>query len=96
MTGVHFPTLNFAKLDAFLQDKKKEPAYGIDGLRLWAASVDYWNDMSLGPAVLKQADQALKKIRYSARFILGNIGDPETRKTVARVDREELGLVSEV
>jgi isoleucyl-tRNA synthetase len=74
------------------KDQKKEPAYGTDGLRLWAASVDYWNDMSIGPTVLKQVDQALKKIRYSARFILGNIGDAHNREAFVPVPREQLGL----
>ncbi|KAI0053136.1 isoleucyl-tRNA synthetase [Auriscalpium vulgare] len=56
------------------KDKKKEPAYGADVLRLWAATVEYWRDMSLGPKILAQTAESLRKIRNSARFILGNIG----------------------
>ncbi|KAG1830047.1 tRNA synthetases class I-domain-containing protein [Suillus subalutaceus] len=34
------------------KDKKKEPAYGADVLRLWVATVEYWRDTSIGPTVL--------------------------------------------
>ncbi|KAH7926232.1 isoleucyl-tRNA synthetase [Leucogyrophana mollusca] len=71
---------------------KKEPAYGADVLRLWAATVEYWRDMSIGPTVLAQSAQSLRKIRNSARFILGNIGDATTRRNVQPVDKQDLGL----
>ncbi|RDB30371.1 Isoleucine--tRNA ligase [Hypsizygus marmoreus] len=74
------------------KDKKKEPAYGADTLRLWAATVEYWRDMSIGPTVLAQAAESMRKIRNSARFILGNIGDEETRSQMKRVPKEEMGL----
>lgn len=76
------------------QDKKKEPAYGPDALRMWAATVDYWRDMSIGPTILNQAAESLRKIRNSARFILGNIGDQEGQRQFKRVERAEMGLVS--
>ncbi len=59
----------------FSQDKKKEPAYGADLLRLWIASVEYWNDVPLGTNILNQVAESLRKIRNTARFLLGNIGD---------------------
>ncbi|KAF8067764.1 tRNA synthetases class I-domain-containing protein [Lyophyllum atratum] len=74
------------------KDKKKDPAYGADVLRLWAATVEYWRDMSIGPTVLAQANESMRKIRNSARFMLGNIGDEETRRQLERVPREEMGL----
>ena len=76
-----------------IQDKKKEPTYGADVLRLWVATVEYWRDMSIGPTVLAQAAESLRKIRNSARFIMGNIGGEETRKAMIYVPREDLGLV---
>ena len=76
-----------------IQDKKKEPAHGADVLRLWVATVEYWRDMSIGPTVLAQAAESLRKIRNSARFIMGNIGGEETRKTMIYVPKEELGIV---
>ncbi|KAF8586622.1 isoleucyl-tRNA synthetase [Ramaria rubella] len=52
---------------------KTEPAHGADALRLWAASVDYGRDSLLGTVVIQQTVESLRKIRNSARFILGNI-----------------------
>lgn len=75
-----------------IQDKKKEPAYGADVLRLWAATVEYWRDMSIGPTVLAQTAESLRKIRNSARFLLGNIGSTES-EIQASVERKDLGLV---
>lgn len=74
------------------KDKKKEPAYGADVLRLWVATVEYWRDMSIGPTVLAQCAESMRKIRNSARFILGNIGTTAQRKHFVPVDRSELGL----
>ncbi|KAK7046684.1 tRNA synthetases class I-domain-containing protein [Favolaschia claudopus] len=72
---------------------KKEPVYGADVLRFWVASVDYWNDSYLGSFVLSQAAEGVRKIRNTARFILGNLGSKETRSSIQRVPRTELGLV---
>ncbi|KAJ7839606.1 tRNA synthetases class I-domain-containing protein [Mycena olivaceomarginata] len=74
-------------------DLKKEPAYGADVLRFWVASVDYWNDVYLGPVVLAQAAEGVRKIRNTARFVLGNVGSAETRAKMKRVQRSEMGLV---
>ncbi|KAF7349261.1 hypothetical protein MSAN_01715600 [Mycena sanguinolenta] len=74
-------------------DRKKEPVYGADVLRFWVASVDYWNDAYLGPVVLAQAAEGVRKIRNTARFILGNIGSVETRARMTRVKQSEMPLV---
>jgi len=68
--------------------------YGADTLRLWAASVEYWRDMSIGPKILEQTSETFRKIRNSARFILGNIGDPDIRAKSGLVPKDQLGLVS--
>lgn len=49
--------------------------YGADVLRLWAASVDYRNDIKIGENVIKQLVEIFKKIRNTMRFLLGNIYD---------------------
>ncbi|KAN0085929.1 tRNA synthetases class I (I, L, M and V) domain containing protein [Tylopilus felleus] len=72
-------------------DKKKEPAYGADVLRLWAATVEYWRDMSIGPTVLAQTAESMRKIRNSARFLLGNIGST-TQDSEMGVEKKDLGL----
>lgn len=50
--------------------------------------------MSIGPKILEQTSESLRKIRNSARFILGNIGDPDTRAKSGLVPKDQLGLVS--
>ncbi len=55
---------------------------GADILRLWVASSDYHSDIRISKEILKQLSDTYKKIRNTARFILGNLGngdgfDPE-------------------
>jgi|SRR6266702_4760185 len=50
--------------------------------------------MSISPKILEQASESLRKIRNSARFILGNIGDAGTRAEFECVPKDRLGLVS--
>ena len=54
--------------------------YGADVLRLWVASSDYQSDINISRDILKQMSEAYRKIRNTARYILGNISDfdPET------------------
>ncbi|KAG7399391.1 Isoleucine--tRNA ligase, mitochondrial [Phytophthora boehmeriae] len=53
----------------------KVPAYGADVLRFWVATTDYTGDVSVGPAVVGKASDALRKVRNTARFLLGNLQD---------------------
>jgi isoleucyl-tRNA synthetase len=54
--------------------------YGADILRLWVASSDYKTDIRISHDIIKQLSESYRKIRNTARFILGNISDfdPET------------------
>ncbi len=54
--------------------------YGADVLRLWVASSDYHVDIRISKDILKQLSEAYRKIRNTARYILGNISDfnPDT------------------
>ncbi|MEG1993750.1 MAG: isoleucine--tRNA ligase, partial [Oscillospiraceae bacterium] len=49
--------------------------YGADILRLWVASSDYHSDIRISPNILKQLSEVYRKIRNTARFILGNLYD---------------------
>ena len=51
--------------------------YGADILRLWVASSDYHADIRVSNDILKQLSEIYRKIRNTARFILGNIADFE-------------------
>ena len=49
--------------------------YGADLLRLWVVSADYKTDMRISDGILKQLSEFYRKIRNTARYILGNIHD---------------------
>ncbi len=49
--------------------------YGADILRLWAASVDYRNDIKIGNNIIVQLTEIFKKTRNTARFLIGNLFD---------------------
>ena len=49
--------------------------YGADILRLWVASSDYHADIRISKDIIKQLTDTYKKIRNTARYILGNLGD---------------------
>ncbi len=49
--------------------------YGADILRLWAASVDYRNDIKIGNNIVGQLTEIFKKTRNTARFLIGNLFD---------------------
>ncbi len=49
--------------------------YGADILRLWVASSDYHSDIRISKEILGQLSDAYKKIRNTARYILGNLGN---------------------
>lgn len=55
------------------KDVKKQPAYGADVLRSWAASSDYTKDVTIGDNLVAGAFEALRKIRNTSRFLLGNL-----------------------
>ncbi len=53
---------------------------GADILRLWVASSDYHTDVRISKEMLKQLSEIYRKIRNTARYILGNIHDFEHDK----------------
>ncbi|CEP09256.1 hypothetical protein [Parasitella parasitica] len=69
------------------KDKKKNPAYGSDVLRYWVANCEYTRDVSIGPSIISQISDSLRKVRTTARFLLGNLHD---FKEVHYVDYERL------
>ncbi|KAG0359788.1 hypothetical protein BG005_000154 [Podila minutissima] len=52
---------------------QKDPAYGTDVLRLWAASSEYTKDIAIGKTILTQVAESIRKFRNTARFMLGNL-----------------------
>ena len=52
--------------------------YGADILRLWVSSVEFTVDARISPDILKQLSEVYRKIRNTARILLGNLGTAET------------------
>ena len=84
------------------KNQKQDPAYGADVLRLWVSAVDYSSDISIGQAILKQMSDVYRKIRNTARFLLGNLHDFDPAKDAVpyeqlpELDRYMLHCMTEV
>ena len=84
------------------KNQKEEPPYGADILRLWVSSVDYTNDVPIGKTILKQMSDVYRKIRNTARFLLGNLHDFDPAKDAVayeqlpELDRYMLHRMTEV
>ncbi|MCL1832284.1 MAG: isoleucine--tRNA ligase [Oscillospiraceae bacterium] len=54
--------------------------YGADVLRLWVASLDYHSDIRVSHEMFGQLSEVYRKIRNTARYVLGNLSgfDPNT------------------
>ena len=63
--------------------------YGADILRLWVASLDYRVDVRLSQDILKQLSESYRKIRNTARFILGNLHGFDPNKNAVPTDALE-------
>lgn len=53
---------------------------GADVLRMWAASIEFKQDVRFADDIIKQASDAYRKIRNTFRFMLGNISDFDITK----------------
>ena len=63
---------------------------GADILRLWVLSSDYTSDISISKGILKQVSEVYRKIRNTARYILGNTSDFDVNNKVDYKDLEEI------
>ena len=68
-----------------VEPQKVIDALGADVLRLWIASVDYRNEMSVSDDILKRSADSYRRIRNTARFLLGNLAgfDPASHRVAA-------------
>ena len=64
---------------------------GADILRLWVASSDYSNEMTVSDEILKRSADSYRRIRNTARFLLANLNgfNPETDRVA---DEDMLSL----
>ena len=64
--------------------------YGADILRLWALSSDFTSEVSLSDDILKQISEVYRKMRNTARYILGNTSDYDPENPVKYEDLQEI------
>jgi len=57
--------------------------WGADVLRLWAASVEFVDDVRFGPNVVDQVSRVYRNIRNRVRFMLSNVDDLRPADIVA-------------
>ena len=70
-----------------IEPQKVIDAIGADVLRLWIAGTDYRNEMSVSDEILKRSGDGYRRIRNTARFLLGNLhGFDPARHLVAPAD----------
>ncbi len=67
-------------------NQKTDPAFGADVLRLWVASVDYTSDVLIGDRIISQVADVYRKIRFTLRYILGNLSDFDPAKDAIPFD----------
>lgn len=61
--------------------------YGADIIRLWVASSDYTVDVRAGKEIFRQLSEAYRKMRNTARFMLGNLNDFDPNKDMVAEDQ---------
>ena len=76
--------------------------YGADIIRLWVASSDYTADVRAGKEIFRQLSEAYRKMRNTARFMLGNLSDFNPAKDMVadeeyfEIDRWALEAVNQL
>jgi isoleucyl-tRNA synthetase len=63
---------------------------GADIIRLWVASADYGQDVSVSDEILERTSEAYRRIRNTFRFLLGNVHDFTPADGVAYGELPEL------
>jgi isoleucyl-tRNA synthetase len=63
--------------------------FGAEILRLWVSAEDYRDEVRLSDQILKQLTEAYRRIRNTARFLLGNLYDFEPSQHYIPPDERE-------
>ncbi len=68
--------------------------WGADVLRLWAASVEFVDDVRFGPNVIEQVGRVYRNIRNRIRFMLSNVDDLKAGDVVPRERMQPLDAIA--
>ena len=64
--------------------------WGADVLRLWVASVEFFDDVRFGPNVVDQIGRVYRNLRNRLRFMLSNLNDLPADRVVPRAKMEPI------
>jgi len=67
--------------------QKVVSSLGADVLRLWVAATDYSNEMSVSDEILKRMADSYRRMRNTARFLLGNLAGFDLARALLTADR---------
>lgn len=70
-----------------VEPQKVVDELGADILRLWAASVDYRGDVRISDNILRQLAEVYRRIRNTARFLLGTTFDFDPARDAVPLER---------
>ena len=68
--------------------------WGADVLRLWAASVEFVDDVRFGPHVIEQVSRVYRNIRNRLRFMVSNLDDVTPAALVPRDEMERFDALA--
>ena len=63
---------------------------GADILRLWVVSSDYYDDLRIGPEIIKRQTDHYRRIRNTLRYLLGSIKDFSRKEMIVYEEMSEL------
>jgi isoleucyl-tRNA synthetase len=69
-----------------IEPEKIIKQYGAELLRLWVASVEFWEDVRLSDTILARLTEAYRKLRNTFRFALGNLYDFDPEQDAVPAD----------
>ncbi|MBV6434066.1 MAG: Isoleucine--tRNA ligase [Bryobacteraceae bacterium] len=61
---------------------------GAEVLRLWAASVEFHEDVRISPTILARLTEAYRKMRNTFKYALGNLADFDPSKDMVAADKQ--------
>lgn len=76
-------------LGNFIDPQKMVDRYGAEILRLWVAAEDYTVDIRISEEIMKRLVDAYRRIRNTARYILGNLYDFDRDSDMVSYDTME-------
>jgi len=67
--------------------QKVMQSLGADVLRLWVSATDYANEMSVSDEILKRTSDSYRRIRNTARFLLGNLAGFDPKNDMVPIEQ---------